>query len=45
MRPQKIAVVTAVMLAIIWAAGQLGVASAADGDQYVGTWKDRKSVV
>jgi hypothetical protein len=39
MRPQKIAVVTAVMLAIIWAAGQLGVASAADGDQYVGTWK------
>jgi len=39
MRLQKIAVVTAVMLAIICAAGQFGVASAADGDQYVGTWK------
>jgi len=39
MRLQKIAVVTAVMLTIIWAAGQFGVASAADGDQYVGTWK------
>jgi len=39
MRAPKIAVVTAVMLAIIWAAGQFGVASAADGDQYVGTWK------
>lgn len=39
MRAPKIAVVTAVMLAIIWAAGQFGVASASDGDQYVGTWK------
>ncbi len=39
MRPQKIAVVSALMLAIIWAAGQWGVASAADGDQYLGTWK------
>jgi hypothetical protein len=39
MRPQKIAVVAAVLLAIMCAAGHFGVASAADGDQYVGTWK------
>jgi hypothetical protein len=39
MRAQTIAVVGAVMLAIIWAAGQLGVAWAADSDQYIGTWK------
>jgi hypothetical protein len=39
MRPQKIAIVTVVMLAVIWAAGQWSVASAADGDQYIGTWK------
>jgi hypothetical protein len=39
MRLQKIAVSSALLLAIIWAAGQYGVASAADGDQYVGTWK------
>jgi hypothetical protein len=39
MRPPKIAVAAAVMLAIIWAAGQIGVAAAAEGDQYVGTWK------
>jgi hypothetical protein len=39
MRPQKIAVVLVVMLAVVWAAGQWGVASAADGDLYVGTWK------
>ena len=38
MRPHKIAVVVVLMLAIICAAGQRG-ASAADGDQYVGTWK------
>jgi hypothetical protein len=39
MRAQTIAVVGAVMLAIIWVAGQIGVASAADSDQYIGTWK------
>jgi hypothetical protein len=39
MRPPKIAVFLAVMLAVLCAAGQGGVASAADGDQYVGTWK------
>jgi hypothetical protein len=39
MRAQTIAVVGAVMLAIIWAAGQLGVASAADSGEYIGTWK------
>ena len=39
MRPQKIAVVAVVMLAIVWAAGQIGAASAADADRYVGTWK------
>jgi hypothetical protein len=38
MRPAKIAVM-AVMLAVIWAAAQWGVALAADGDQYIGTWK------
>jgi hypothetical protein len=39
MRPQKIAVVAVAMLAIICAAGRLGAAAAADGDQYVGAWK------
>jgi len=39
MRAQKIPVVAVAMMAIIWAAGQLGVASAADSDQYLGTWK------
>jgi hypothetical protein len=39
MRSAKIAVAAAVMLAIIWAAGQLAMAAAAEGDQYVGTWQ------
>lgn len=39
MRPQKIAVVAIMMLAIVGAAVQRGVASAAEGDQVVGTWK------
>lgn len=39
MRPQNIAVAAVLMLAIIWAGGQVRVASAADADQYVGTWK------
>jgi hypothetical protein len=38
MRLQKVAVV-ALMLAGMWAALQFGVAAAAEGDQYVGTWK------
>ena len=38
MRLQKVAVV-ALMLACMWAALQFGVAAAAEGDQYVGTWK------
>ena len=38
MRLQKVAIV-ALMLAGMWAALQLGVAAAAEGDQYVGTWK------
>jgi hypothetical protein len=39
MRTQKFAVVALVILASVWAAVQFGVASAADGDRYVGTWK------
>ena len=39
MRTPKFAVVALMMLAGIWAAAQFGVAAAADGDQYVGTWK------
>lgn len=39
--PQKITVAAFALLAIICAAGQLGVAAAADGDQYIGTWKGR----
>ena len=39
MRTPKLAVVALMMLAGIWAAVQFGVAAAADGDQYVGTWK------
>jgi hypothetical protein len=38
MRLQKVAVVV-LMLAGMWAALQFGVAAAAEGDQYVGTWK------
>ncbi len=37
--PQKITVAAFALLAIICAAGPLGVAAAADGDQYIGTWK------
>src|SRR5579864_6174311 len=39
MRPQNIAVAAVLMLAIIWAGGQIRVASATDSDQYVGIWK------
>jgi hypothetical protein len=39
MRTQKIAVLSVVMLTLMWAAGQFGVAMAAEGDQYVGMWK------
>ena len=39
MRTPKFAVVALMTLAGIWAAVQFGVAAAADGDQYVGTWK------
>jgi hypothetical protein len=39
MRTQKFAVVALVILVSVWAAVQFGVASAADGDRYVGTWK------
>ncbi len=39
MRPQKIAVAVVLMLAVMWAAGQLGAAAAAAGDQYVGIWR------
>jgi hypothetical protein len=39
MRAQKIAVVALLMCASLWAAVQLGVAAAAEGDQYLGTWK------
>ncbi|HTB90606.1 MAG TPA: hypothetical protein VK743_21740 [Steroidobacteraceae bacterium] len=39
MRPQKITVVAVVMLTLICAAGQISLASAADGDQYIGIWK------
>jgi hypothetical protein len=39
MRTQKFAVVALIMLASIGAAVQFGIASAADGDLYVGTWK------
>jgi hypothetical protein len=38
MRPHKVAVVV-LLLVGLWAAAQIGVAFAADGDQYVGTWK------
>jgi hypothetical protein len=41
MRAQKIAVAAAVLLAMVWVTGELGVASAAQGDQYVGTWKGK----
>jgi hypothetical protein len=39
MRTRKFAVVAFFVLTSVWAALQVGVASAADGDQYVGTWK------
>ena len=39
MRAQIIAGVGALLLACAWVAGQVGVASAADFDQYIGTWK------
>jgi hypothetical protein len=39
MRPQRIALVAAVMLVIGWAVAHHGVALAADGDQCIGTWK------
>ncbi len=39
MRPRKIAVIMIVLLAAIWSAGRLGVAVAAPGEQYLGTWK------
>ena len=39
MRLHRIAVAAVLMLAIFWTAGQFGVAVAADGDQYIGTWK------
>ncbi len=38
MRPKKFAVIV-LMLAGIGAAVQLGAASAAEGDQYIGTWR------
>ncbi len=38
MHAHKVAV-AALMLASLWAVLQFGVASAADADQYVGTWK------
>ncbi|HEX3912661.1 MAG TPA: hypothetical protein VHW71_04070 [Steroidobacteraceae bacterium] len=38
MRVRKVAVV-ALILAGAWAAVQFGIAAAADGDPYVGTWK------
>jgi hypothetical protein len=38
MRFQKVAVI-ALMLAGMWVALQIGVAAAAEGDPYVGTWK------
>ena len=39
MRLPKIAAVAMVVLAAFWAAMPLDLAAAADGDQYVGTWK------
>src|ERR1700676_2125455 len=39
MRMRKLAVVALLLLASVCAALQFGIAIAADGDQYVGTWK------
>jgi hypothetical protein len=39
MRAHKLNVIALIVLVSMWTAAQLGVASAADGDQYVGTWK------
>lgn len=38
MRLHKVAMLASLMLGL-WTAGQWGIALAADGDQYVGTWK------
>jgi hypothetical protein len=38
MRLHKVAMIASLMLGI-WAAAQIGVASAADSDQYLGAWK------
>jgi hypothetical protein len=39
MGTRKLAVVALLLLATVCAALQFGIAAAADGDQYVGTWK------
>jgi hypothetical protein len=39
MRMQKLAVMALVVLAGMWAAAQFSIASAADGEQYLGIWK------
>jgi hypothetical protein len=39
MRIRKVGIVALGLLAGIWAATEVHVAAAADGDQYVGTWK------
>jgi hypothetical protein len=39
MRIQKVGLVALALLAGIWASTEIPVAAAADGDQYVGTWK------
>jgi hypothetical protein len=39
MRIQKFGVAAVLTLASIWAGVQINIAVAADGDQYVGTWK------
>jgi hypothetical protein len=39
MRTRKLAVVALCLLVSVCTALQFGIASAADGDQYVGTWK------
>jgi hypothetical protein len=38
MRLHKVAMIASLLLGL-WAAVQLGVAAAADGDQYIGSWK------
>ncbi|HEY0800742.1 MAG TPA: hypothetical protein VGD54_07860 [Steroidobacteraceae bacterium] len=39
MRSRRLAIIALAMFAATWAAMQFGVVSAADADQYVGTWK------